>query len=357
MSRAFRLGLFIIATLLVFTLGIFWIGSKQFLFSSTYNLNAEFQNVAGLTNGAQVRVGGLPEGTVKRIDLPRKTSEKVRVVMGLKSATREVVRKDSVATIGSEGLVGDKFVEISFGSDQAPKVGNGDSIQSEPPLQFSDLIKKTNGILDSAQGAMQSIDDTANNFKNISSKINGGTGTMGALVNDKSIYRNANAAVTALQEDMEALKHNFLLRGFFRKRGYEDSSDLGKHDVAQLPARPYVRSFDYDAGKLFDRPDTAKLKKGKILNEAGRFLEQNPFGLAVVACYTQTKGDAEKNRVLTDARAMVVRNYLAENFKFDDSRIKTIGLGESREDRSKLRILIYPEGAGVPAARNVSAAK
>src|SRR5258705_13210214 len=130
MSKAFRLGAFIIVSLLIFAGGVFWIGSKRFLFSSTYTLNADFENVAGLTDGAEVRVNGIHEGSVKRKDLPRRPDAKVRVVMNLKSATREVIKKDSVAAIKSEGLIGDKYVEISFGSNDAPKVNEGDTIRS-----------------------------------------------------------------------------------------------------------------------------------------------------------------------------------------------------------------------------------
>ena len=63
MSRAFRLGVFIVLSLLIFAAGVFWIGKKQFLFSSTYRLSAEFPNVAGLNGGAEVRVGGIHEGS------------------------------------------------------------------------------------------------------------------------------------------------------------------------------------------------------------------------------------------------------------------------------------------------------
>ena len=186
MSKAFRLGVFIVLTLAVFAAGIFWIGSKHFLFERTYRLNADFQNVAGLNNGAAVRVGGVHQGTVKRIDLPRRPGDKVRVEMDLKGITRDVVRKDSLAHIRSEGLIGDNYVEISFGSAQAKKVSDGDTIATEPPLQISDLIRKTNSILDSAGGAMQDVNATADNLRAISSKINQGSGTMGALINDKS---------------------------------------------------------------------------------------------------------------------------------------------------------------------------
>src|SRR5947199_8435033 len=83
-----------------------------------------------------------------------------------------------------------------------------------------------------------------------------------------------------------------------------------------------------------------------MLKNAGNYLQNNPFGLAVVAAYTDMKGDTEKDRLLTEARAMVVRDYLVRNFKFEDTRIKTIGLGKSEKAAKggSIEILIYPEG-------------
>ena len=95
MSKAFRLGLFIVATLLILAAGVFLIGDKQFLFSSTYRVKAEFQNAAGLDDGAVVRVGGIQKGTVKYISLPGRPDQKVTVVMNLDRSTRNIVKKDS----------------------------------------------------------------------------------------------------------------------------------------------------------------------------------------------------------------------------------------------------------------------
>jgi phospholipid/cholesterol/gamma-HCH transport system substrate-binding protein len=358
MSREFRLGVFVVATLLILAAGVFIIGDKELLFRSTYSVKTEFQNVVGLDKGADVRVGGIHKGTVKRINLPHQPDGKVTVVMSLDSSTRNIVKKDSLASIKSEGLLGDKYIEISFGSDNAEKLKNWDTIGSEPPLEFANLMKKTDQILDATKDTMQNVDG-------ISTKINRGEGTVGALVNDKKIYEQANAATaqakagaTAFDENMEALKHNFLLRGFFKKRGYEDETELKKHEISRLPKEPAVKKFEYDAKQIFDKPDTAKLKSQKVLNEAGKFLEENKYGLAVVAAYTSMKGDSEKDRVLTEARSMVVRDYLTQNFKLDDTRIKTLGLGKVGEasDNGKLEILIYPVGSNVPPAQNQSVA-
>src|SRR5215510_3587050 len=110
MPRLLRLGIFIVTTLVLFGAGIFWIGSRDFRFTSTYKLSADFPNVAGLTEGATVRVGGIHQGTVRRIILPERPDHKVRVEMDLKAATRNVIKKDSLASIRTEGLVGDQYV-------------------------------------------------------------------------------------------------------------------------------------------------------------------------------------------------------------------------------------------------------
>jgi phospholipid/cholesterol/gamma-HCH transport system substrate-binding protein len=352
MSTAFRLGAFIIGGLLILAAGVFLIGSKEFLFSSTYTLRADFQNVGGLDDGAQVRVGGIPEGTVKHIVLPKRSDEKVTVLMNLQHSTQNVLKKDSVASIKSEGLLGDKYVEISFGSDEAERLKSGDTIPSAPPIDISDLIQKTDKILDTTQGTLQNMQGATDNLKSISTKINQGQGTVGALINDKTIYREASAGAAAFDDDMEALKHNFLLRGFFKKRGYEDSDELTKYAIAKLPAEPYSKRFSLDAGQVFDKPDTAKLKNKKSLAEAGQFLEQNKFGMAVVAARGGATGDSDKVRESTEAQAMTVREYLVQNFRLDDTRIKIVGLGkaEAEGESHKLEILVYP-------ARNVPVAE
>lgn len=350
MSKAIRLGLFIAVALLIFAAGLFWIGNQQFRFSSTYRLNAEFHNVAGLTEGANVRVGGIHEGTVHRIVLPERPDRKVRVEMDLRDATRRVIKKDSVAAIRTEGLVGDQFIEITFGSPEAPTVKNGDSITAEQPLEISDILKKTNTLLDGAQVAMQNVNQTTDNLQAITAKLNDGKGTVGALINDKKLYQHVNEAASNLQEDTEALKHNFLVRGFFQKRGFENREDLKRNEIAELPSSVPANRLTFQAAKIFDKPDTAKLKNGKTLDEAGKVLEQNHYGFAVVASYADLKGDSNKKRELTEARSAAAREYLVEHFKLDDTKIKTFGAGKSADapDGGLIEVLIYPVGKTAP---------
>jgi phospholipid/cholesterol/gamma-HCH transport system substrate-binding protein len=375
MSRVARLGAFIVVTLAVLAAGVFVIGSKEYLFRSTYQLKAQFDNVAGLTDGADVQVGGVHSGNVHTIELPHKPGDKVTVTMDLNKSTQEIIKSDSVASIETEGVLGNQYVAISFGSAGQAEVKNGDTIQSEPPLLMADLLKKTSGILDSSQQAIQNATLATAHLNSVTAKIDSGQGTVGALINDKDMYNKleqttttlndtmlqAQTGVTDFQENMEALKHNFFLSGYFKKRGYEDSSDLTANKISGLPPGAALKTFTYTAKQLFDGRDTAKMKDQKSLKAAGDFLAQSQFGVAVVAVSSGMDGDTQKDLVLTEARAMVIREYLVENFGFDDSQLKTLGLGKQavttpEADWGSIQILIYPQGTEIPAEKPAPAA-
>jgi phospholipid/cholesterol/gamma-HCH transport system substrate-binding protein len=369
MTRVARLGAFIVATLAVLAAGVFIIGSKEYLFSSTYQLKTQFDNVAGLAVGADVQVGGVHSGNVHSILLPHKPGDKIIVVMDLDRSTKEIIKSDSVASIETEGMLGNQYVAISFGSAGQAEVKDGGTIGSVPPLELGELLAKTSAILDSSQQAILNTTLATAHLNSVSAKIDSGQGTVGALVNDKQVYENleqttaslqatmvlAQAGVTDFQENMEALKHNFLLSGYFKKRGYEDSASLAANKIAELPRSTPEKTFTYSAKQIFDDRDSAKMKDEKTLKDAGDFLAQAPFGVAVVVVSTGMDGDTQKDLVLSEARAMVIREYLAENFGFDDSQLKTLGQGKQPganldADWGSIQILIYPAGTEIPAA-------
>jgi outer membrane protein OmpA-like peptidoglycan-associated protein len=305
---------------------------------------------------------------VRRIELPSKPTDKITVLMDLQPSTHDIVKQDSVAAIQTEGLLGNEYVSISFGSAQGLNVQDGDTIASQPPLVLADLIKKTDVILDSSKEALDNTTVVTANLRAISAKINEGQGTIGALVNDKKMYTeldqttvglrdatvHAQAGIADFQENMEALRQNFLVRGYFKKRGYEDSAELAKNEIASLPEGSCLKTFTYEPKNLFDKIDTAKLKNQNSLSAAGKFLAANEFGVAVVVVYTGMTGDAQKDLVLTQARAAMVRAYLVGNFGFDDTQLKTLGMGKrigKNADSSwgAVEIIIYPVGTETPA--------
>ncbi len=123
----------------------------------------------------------------------------------------------------------------------------------------------------------------------------------------------------APSEPWSTTRQNFLLRGYFKKRGYESSADLAKNEIPSLPENQPLKTFTYDPKHPFDKIDTAKLKNQNSLRDAGQFLAANEFGIAVVVVYTGMTGEAQKDLVLTQARAAIIRAYLIDNFGFDDT--------------------------------------
>src|SRR5271165_4750560 len=97
MSQNLRLGVFIVITLAILATGVFLIGDRESMFRSSYKVKAYFDNVAGLNEGADVRVGGIRKGSVKNIRLPKRSDEKVMVLMDLEKDTQSIVKADSVA--------------------------------------------------------------------------------------------------------------------------------------------------------------------------------------------------------------------------------------------------------------------
>lgn len=371
MNRTARLGAFILFTLAILLAGIFLIGSRRYLFQPTYELKVQFANVAGLQQGADVMLGGLHAGTVKGIDLPENPGGKLTVTLVMDEQTRRIVRRNSTASIETEGLLGNQYVAVSFGAADQPAVKNGDTIGSIPPLQMSELVSKANGLLGEGQAAMKNIDQVSEHLKSVSAKIDQGQGTVGALINDRSIYnsfdetaKKADATVASaqvgikdFQDNMEALKHNFLLRGYFKNRGYEDSADLGKDAIASAPSGTPIKEFDFDAKDLFDKKDTARLKGQKRLKAAGEFLASNDFGVAVIEISTGATGSSGADMTLAEGRALALRDYIVQHYGFDDTRLKTLPLGKQTDQASKsgwgeVRILVYPVGTAIPPEKN-----
>ena len=85
-------------------------------------------------------MGGVHSGSVRRIELPKKPTDKITVLMDLQRSTHDIIKQDSVAAIQTEGLLGNEYVSISFGSADAANVRDGDTIASQPPLVIADLI-------------------------------------------------------------------------------------------------------------------------------------------------------------------------------------------------------------------------
>jgi hypothetical protein len=118
---------------------VFLVGGRESKFGSSYLVRSNFENVSGLNEGADVRVGGIRKGTVQSIRLPKKPDGRVVVTMNLSRDTQSIVKQDSIASIQSEGLLGDKYVDVAFGSLDAAELKGGETIESAAVRYFGSV--------------------------------------------------------------------------------------------------------------------------------------------------------------------------------------------------------------------------
>lgn len=313
-SQKIRLGLFVIIGLLIFILAVYFIGDKQKMFGKTSHLEAVFNNANGLQLGNSVRYSGISVGTVRGIKMDNDTT--IRVDMIIDKVIFPYIKKDAVATISSDGLVGNMIINILPGKGNEPPVQPGDEIRSYNRVRTEDmlntlsvtnknaakltsnLLKITNEInegkgplssllkdtimakdlketirylkltskgasetvtridkliasLDNKNNVVGVIKDSAvaNKIKNMVTNLDqstkeinvvianlnatilsvkDGKGTINYLANDPelvgkidSTMTNINEASAKLNENMEAMRHNFLFKGYFKKQEKE----------------------------------------------------------------------------------------------------------------------------------------
>jgi phospholipid/cholesterol/gamma-HCH transport system substrate-binding protein len=240
-GQKIKIGIFALAGLAVLVLAIFFIGNKKNMFSSTFNVHGMFKNVSGLQVGNNARFAGINVGVVQDIQI--KTDSSVNVVLTLNSDVRKFIKKDAKLSIGSDGLMGDKLVVIAPGGVTSnEQVDDGGQLATVNPLDVDKIMNKFTKMADNAGDLVEGLADIVN-------KVNSGQGSIGRLLNNDKMARNmentvkqaqttmANVHKTSntLNEDLTAAQHNFLLKGFFKKKqkAKEDSLKKLKQDSAK----------------------------------------------------------------------------------------------------------------------------
>ena len=159
-----RIGLFVLVSLVVLMGLIYLLGAQARYFEPRYELVAEFTEVGGLTPGATVRLAGVQIGRAARVSLPEKPGAKVRVSLSIARRFGDRIRKNSVARIETQGLLGDKIVEISLGTADAPALKPGESIASRDPVEVSRLAGEGVEILKNVAALSGSLRTTVEKF-------------------------------------------------------------------------------------------------------------------------------------------------------------------------------------------------
>ncbi len=231
-----RLGLFVFTGIVLFFLALFLIGKQKNLFNPVFQLRANFRNVGGLQVGNVVRFSGINIGTVDNIRFLNDTT--VRVDMLIRQDVKPFIKEDARAGIGSEGIIGDKVLVLSQGN--APhEIKPNQLITSTEPTNMDAVMRSLSVTADNAAVASEEMAE-------ILLKINRGDGTLGRLIQDKEIAENLDKTMEnlknsskGLEQNMEAAKHNFLLRGYFRKKEKEkrEKEEAAKKEAKEAAAK------------------------------------------------------------------------------------------------------------------------
>src|ERR1700689_3483274 len=208
--RYLAVGIFIIAGITLFALGIFLVGSRHEAFSHHVLLNTNFSDLDGVTKGSKVQVAGMDAGQVTRIDVPNSPSGHFRVQMKVDEQLHGLVRTDSIVTVDTEGVVGDTFLTIHSGSPNAAIAQADSLLQSKPPVSMSDLLTHGLGVMNDADAtikqvggkldvALDGVNGAVGNANDLLVGIKEGRGPAGMLLRDEKMAGQIRETMSNVQ--------------------------------------------------------------------------------------------------------------------------------------------------------------
>ena len=440
------MGAFVIGGLLLFGLGLFLIGDRRMLFSRSAEYYTEFAQVSALEAGAKVRVGGMDAGEIVEIRVPHGPGSKFRVKFRIVEKLFPVIRMDSVVSIATDGLLGNKFLLVDIGTTAlAPP---GCTLPSREPFEIGDLlakirqtvtaidktvgdvkgdvadatktiaesVKHVDQIIVAAQDPIEKFTAAASRISEdasaIIARVRAGEGTIGKLVNDDAVYNSvsrsakeveqalanlrqtstdvkelvsrfksgevpadiertmknvgdsserikvlvssfqpgpgggegvagdlratlgsAREAMSDLAENLEALKHSFFFRGFFKDRGFYD---LGSLSPVEYQSKEFEKRVTKE--RVWVRQDelfTLKTNGSEELSDPGRkkldammanFLRFTKDRAVIVEGYAAA-GTLDEQFLRSRERATKVRDYIVKKFTLSPDYVGVMPMG------------------------------
>jgi phospholipid/cholesterol/gamma-HCH transport system substrate-binding protein len=232
-SAQIRVGIFVFATLVTFMAAIFLLGSRTQYFQPQYTLKAVFSNVGYLLEGAGVYLAGVLVGRVGEIRFFEDiAAQKVSVSLKIARDYQERIRQDSVAVITSSGLLGDKYIDITLGSEAEPELLDGMFIRTQEPADYGQLIRQGEEVLRNTIGitsalaaitsgfqssrAPMAVADLLTSLAQMAKAIETGDGLLHSLIYEKGnerIFDDLAATTTALRDMVTGIKEG---KGFLQ---------------------------------------------------------------------------------------------------------------------------------------------
>lgn len=221
-SRDVKVGVFVLVSLIVLAVVIFLIGDEARLFQTHTELRTSFKDVAGLSRGSPVRMGGVDIGRVVEVGYgPNAHDHTIYVLMSVVSDEARRVRRDSVASVEGKGLLGDKMVVITPGSMKIPPVVEGEIIQSKESKDFDTIISSLKETAADASKVMQNLErttsalseetfitdikETVGHLSELVESINRGEGYIGRLIHSKAEADNISSTIASFRQAAQEL--------------------------------------------------------------------------------------------------------------------------------------------------------
>jgi len=193
-----KVGMLVLASIALFIFFIFS-ASGGFRFTPPFIAKARFAEVDGLLPGNEVRLAGKRVGNVEEVTLaivPTQAEDQntVEVTMSIdQDVAQKWIRTDSLATLGSIGLLGDKVVDITPGTQKGQPLPSGSYIQTSPGTNIRKIISGVDPLI-------ADLTDSAEQIKTLVAKVNEGQGTIGQLVNNPKVYEDLDHTIVEAKE-------------------------------------------------------------------------------------------------------------------------------------------------------------
>ncbi|WP_117883088.1 MlaD family protein [Aureibaculum luteum] len=243
-TQKFKLGLFIIASTLLLIFALYFIGNKQNIFGKTFRISAVFNNVNGLQLGNNVRYSGINVGTVKNIEMINDTT--ICVDMIVEDKILQHLKKNALAAISSDGLVGSMIINIVPVKETSEALMSGDTIKSFSKISTSDMMSTLNTTNENA--ALLTSD-----LLKITTEVNQGKGTLGMLINDENLALTIKETFLTLKSaSIGASETIDKLNKIMNSVNYNESvaAVLLSDSISANKMKSIIQNLDYSSSKI-----------------------------------------------------------------------------------------------------------
>ena len=345
------MGIFVLVSLIVFGVVVFLIGDERNMFAQHQELKAAFKDVKGLTRGSPVRMGGVDIGAVANLGYGKNAADDtIYVTMKVVKTEAARIKTDSVAEVSDKGLLGDKMIVITVGSDEAAALGEGEMIPTKETKDIEQIIGDLKTTLAGAERVMGHLEQTTKSLADesfhgdikktvtelslIAESVNNGEGYIGRLLRDKTEADRIAATIDQFKKSAEEL------------RGLLSSTRQVVERVRTGPG--------FAHGVIYDEAGTKALSQiGGAAEEVGVALRDVRQGesLAHEVLYGKDSGEmvANLNKASADLRVIVedmrqgkgtLGAFLTDPSVYEDMKVLLGNVGRNRSLRALVRYSI-----------------